>query len=75
MCIGIPMRIIEIKGNWGTVELDGVRKEVSLFLLDQVEVGDYVIVHAGFAIHKIDAAEAEETLALIREIAERIESN
>lgn len=73
MCIGIPMKVIEIKGNFGIVELGGVRKEVSLFLLAQVKIGDYVIVHAGFAIQKLDEAEAKKTLLLIREIAERVE--
>ena len=49
--------------------MDGVRREVSLFLLEDPRVGDYVIVHAGFALHKIDARAAEESLALLREAA------
>lgn len=68
MCLAIPMKLIEKKDNTGTVELSGVRKEVSLDLMDDVEIGDYLIIHAGFAISRMDEAEAEETLKIWEEI-------
>ena len=68
MCVGVPMQVIAIDGDQSTVEIDGVKREANLMLLDQgVQVGDYVIVHAGFAISRLDEAEARETLALMRE--------
>jgi len=68
MCLGIPMRIVEKEGNKGIAEAGGVKREVSLHLVEGVEIGDYVIVHAGFAIQKLDEREAEETLNLLREM-------
>lgn len=69
MCLGVPMKVIS-KDEFGVIaEIDGVQKEASLKLLDeQVEVGDYVIVHAGFAISRLDEKYAEETLQLMREV-------
>ena len=68
MCLAIPARVIEcMPGDTGLVELGGVRKIVSLALLDSVAPGDYVIVHVGFALTRLDPEEAEETLALMRE--------
>lgn len=67
MCLGIPGLIIEIKGTVAKVDVAGAKKEVSLALMENVKNGDYVIVHAGFAIEKIDEAKAEETLRLIAE--------
>ena len=70
MCLAIPSKIIKIDNDTGTIDVDGVRREVSLMLLDSnVQVGDYVIVHAGFAINTIDEKAAEETLAILREAA------
>lgn len=68
MCLGIPGRIIEIKGGTATADVAGTRKEISLRLLDGVGVGDFVIIHAGFAIEKLDTERALETLKLIEEI-------
>lgn len=70
MCLAVPVRIEELTspGN-AIVELDGVRKEISLALVDDAAVGDYVIVHVGFALQKLDQEEAEKTLALFAEIA------
>jgi hydrogenase expression/formation protein HypC len=65
MCLGIPGRIIEIKGRDAVVDVGGVRKVASLMLLDGAVVNEYVIVHAGFAIQRLDEREAEETLTLI----------
>ena len=68
MCLGVPMKILSRDGDNIVAEVDGVRKEASVMLLgEEVVVGDYVIVHAGFAIARLDEAEAEETLRLMRE--------
>jgi hydrogenase expression/formation protein HypC len=68
MCLGVPMQVITIDGSDIVAEIDGVRREASLMILDDpVAVGDFVIVHAGFAISKLDEEEARETLALMRE--------
>lgn len=69
MCVAIPSRIVEIKDNIGTIDVEGVRREASLLLIEDSRVGDYVIVHAGFAIQKIDEAEALESLKVLREVA------
>lgn len=71
MCVAVPSEVIEIKDKMATIEVAGIRREVSLLLLpDEVFVGEYVLVHAGFAIHKIDKEAAAETLKLFEEIAE-----
>jgi len=68
MCVGVPMQIISKDGNTAVAEIDGVRREASLMLLgEEVNVGDFVIIHAGFAISKLDEDDARETLALMRE--------
>lgn len=69
MCLAIPMNVKEINGNMGVVESHGVRREVGLMLMDDLKVGDWVLIHAGFAISKLNREEAEETLALLREVA------
>lgn len=68
MCVAIPMRVVEKEGDMGVVELGGVKRRVSLQLLDDVSVGDYVIVHAGFAIEKLDEETARETLELFESL-------
>jgi len=70
MCLAIPMRLAERGENEGVVELDGVRRTVSLMLLPEAEVGQHLLIHAGYAIGAIDEAEAEITLALLREFAD-----
>ena len=70
MCLAVPLKIISIKGKMGIGELGGVKKKISLMLLDEVKVGDYVLLHAGFAINKLETKEAEELLQLLREISE-----
>ena len=68
MCLAIPARIIELlDGAQCRVELGGVRKEISLALVDDAAVGDYVIVHVGYALTKLDPGEAAQTLALFAE--------
>jgi len=68
MCLGIPMKVIELGEGTAVVELEGTRRVVSTALLDDVERGQYVIVHAGFGIQVLDEAEAEETLAILRQL-------
>lgn len=73
MCLGVPARVVEISEAIATVEVGGARREVSLMLLDGVAAGDWVILHAGFAIEKLSSEEAEKTLALFREISDAAE--
>ncbi len=69
MCLGVPMKIVSKDGDTVIAEVDGVRREASTALLgEEVQVGDYVIVHAGFAISRLDEEYAEETLRLMREV-------
>jgi hydrogenase expression/formation protein HypC len=67
MCLAVPSKIVEIRDGLGTIDADGVIRKVSLLLLDEAQVGDYVIVHAGFALHKIDEEAALESLNILRE--------
>jgi len=67
MCLAIPSRIVRIENEVGTVDVAGVRREISLILIEDAKVGEYVIVHSGFAIHKIDEAVAEESLKALSE--------
>lgn len=82
MCLAIPMRVIEIKGDSDSllnpqlaiVETDGIKKEIRLDLVDRMpEIGDYLIIHAGFAVNCLDAENAEINLQLLREMAEGME--
>ncbi|WPL16288.1 Hydrogenase isoenzymes formation protein HypC [Thiorhodovibrio winogradskyi] len=68
MCLAIPAQVLSIDSatDQACVSLDGVRKEISLALVDGVEVGDYVLVHVGYALNRISPEEAEETLRLMR---------
>ena len=71
MCLAIPAKIVEItdaENNIAKVEVGGVRRAVNIGMLDSVEIGDYVLVHVGFAMSKIDEKEAEETLRLLQEL-------
>ncbi|TES90288.1 MAG: HypC/HybG/HupF family hydrogenase formation chaperone [Candidatus Cloacimonadota bacterium] len=70
MCLGIPVKIVEKKGNTGIGEIGGVKREVDLRFLENVEIGDFVILHAAFAIQKLDEKEAEETLSLLNALFE-----
>ena len=70
MCLAIPARVVELlPGQQAVVDLSGVRKQVSIALVDDAQLGDYVILHVGYAIGKIDPEEAERTLALFAELA------
>ncbi|MEJ2039561.1 MAG: HypC/HybG/HupF family hydrogenase formation chaperone [Desulfosarcinaceae bacterium] len=74
MCLAIPSKITRIKDQMATIDVDGVQREASLLLLEDAHVGDYVIVHAGFAIKKLDEEAALETLRLLRETVDFVES-
>jgi len=75
MCLALPARVIEkLENDQAIVELGGVKKEISLALLDAVDVGDYVIVHVGFALTRLDPEEAARTLALFAEMGEMVAS-
>jgi len=67
MCLAAPMKLESLQGNTGIVELDGVRLQVGLDLIENPQIGDYLIVHAGYAIQKLDPEEAQRTLDLFRE--------
>ncbi|MCI7540299.1 MAG: HypC/HybG/HupF family hydrogenase formation chaperone [Veillonellaceae bacterium] len=68
MCLAVPAKILSIQDALAKVELSGVTKDVSLMLLPEAKVGDYVLVHAGFAMQIVDEKEAEETYALLDEM-------
>ena len=71
MCLAIPARVVELLPNLrAIVDLSGVRKEVSIDLVDDAQVDDYVIIHVGYALGKIDPEEALRTLALFAELSE-----
>jgi len=67
MCLAIPSKIVKIENNMATIDVDGVRREASLLMIENPKIGDYVIVHAGFAINKLNEEDALESLKLIRE--------
>jgi hydrogenase expression/formation protein HypC len=70
MCLAIPACIVELlPDDMARIELDGVRKEISLSLIQGARVGDYVIVHVGYALQLLDPEEAAQTLALFAELA------
>ena len=73
MCLAVPARVAAVLGNqWVEIEVGGIHSRISIALIDEVAVGDYVIVHAGFAITRLDVEEAEKSLALFDEIAARL---
>ena len=69
MCLAIPSKITHIDNEMATIDVDGVKRSASLMLLEDAAVGDFVFVHAGFAIKKIDAASAMETIRLLKKAA------
>lgn len=73
MCLAIPAKIVKIENGMGTIDMDGTRREVSLLLQEDARVGDYVIVHAGFAIHRVDEEEALESLKFLRQMVSELE--
>jgi hydrogenase expression/formation protein HypC len=68
MCLAIPARVVELEdGDIAVVALEGVKKRISTALLEEVEVGDYVLIHVGYALHKVSPEEAARTLQLMAE--------
>ena len=72
MCLAVPVKVLKIEGPKAVVELGGLTRQASIMLVPDTEVGDYVLLHAGFAIQKLDEREAEETIRLFAEIAEGV---
>jgi hydrogenase expression/formation protein HypC len=70
MCLAIPALIKEINGTQAVADIEGVTREISLELTPEAKVGDYILLHTGYAISIIDAEEAAETLKLLKELAE-----
>ena len=70
MCLAVPMKVISRDQDTGVAEMSGVKKEISFLMLPEAQLGDYVIVHAGFAIEKLNEEEALKTLALFKEMAD-----
>jgi hydrogenase expression/formation protein HypC len=70
MCLAIPALIKSIEDKEADVEVGGISRRISLWLTPEAQVGDYVLVHTGYAINIVDQEEAEETLSLLREMAE-----
>jgi len=68
MCLAIPMKILKIEGDKAVVSTSGVRRNIGISFMKNIKPGDYVIVHAGFAIEKLDPAKAEETLKILEEL-------
>ena len=68
MCLAIPAKILEVRGDTAIADFGGVKREICVALLEKVEPGDYVLVHTGFAIQVIDEEEARETLRLWKEL-------
>ena len=69
MCLAVPVRVVSIEGNEAEVEIGGVRRRVSIVLTPEAGVGDYVLLHTGYAINVINEAEAQETLKILEEMA------
>ena len=68
MCLGVPMLVKSIDGDVALCEIDGVEREASLMMTDGINVGDYVLIHAGFAVEKLDEEDAKQTLDIFRQI-------
>jgi hydrogenase expression/formation protein HypC len=74
VCLAVPVRVAALlEGDWVEAEVGGIRSRVCTALIDPVAVGDYLIVHAGFAITRLDIEEAEKTLALFAEVSRHLE--
>jgi hydrogenase expression/formation protein HypC len=72
MCLSVPGKIVRIKKNMARVDVGGTLRDISLDLCPEVSMGEYVLIHAGFAIQKVDEEEAKETLDLLRKMTEGI---
>lgn len=70
MCLAIPGQVVDVRDGAATIDMMGVRRDISLSLTPSARIGDWVLVHAGFAIEVIDAEQAEETIQIVRELDE-----
>lgn len=70
MCLGLPAKVISIEGNNSTVEMMGVKSRISIELLENVKIGDFVLVHAGCAIQVLDQEDALKTIEIFEELKE-----
>jgi len=70
MCLAVPMKLIKKEGDMGTVELGGIERQISLMLMPDAKLGEYLIVHAGFAIQRLDEEEAHKTLELLMQMGD-----
>jgi len=75
MCLAVPMKVISRNDGTGVAEMSGVKKNLSFMMLPEAKVGDYVIVHAGFAIQILNEEEAEKSLELFKEMADLSDEN
>ena len=75
MCYAIPAKIIEIDGETAYVDYGGVKRKVNVSLMESIKTGDYILIHAGFAIEKLSKKSAEETLQLIHDVMQSIDEN
>jgi len=75
MCLAIPAKIKSIQDEMATIDMEGTQRDVSLLLLEDAKIGDFVIVHAGFAIHKIDEHDAMESLKVLRQMASLVDTD
>lgn len=73
MCVAIPGKVVKIKGNIVVVDIMGASKEIAADLVDDINIGDYLLVHAGCAIEKIDEEEARKTIELFEELKEIVD--
>ena len=69
MCLAVPVKVVSVEGIEADVEIGGVKRRVSIMLTPEAKVGDYVLLHTGYAINVINEAEAQETLKLLEEMA------
>lgn len=72
MCLAIPLQLIEINGNEAIAEANGVRRTIRVDFIREPKVGDFVLAHAGFAIERMNEAQARENLRAIREVADAL---
>ena len=71
MCLAVPLKLVQVDGEHGVVEMGGIRRKVNLSFVEGARPGDYMVVHAGFAITRMDEAQAAETLRLLNECIEK----
>ena len=74
MCLAVPAQIVEREDMLATVDVGGVQRQVSMLLLPDAQIGDYVLIHAGFAMQQIDEEEAKLTWSLLQEMAEHVQN-